>query len=377
MGTYGVLNATDGHFHLDTYGDIIPWFQSHPAATVPEANAPSALQILRADQTMANANATPDWPSDAKLAAQLWAKGGGAPVNGVLSVSPPFMAAVVGVLGPVQVQSYGETINSSNLLARVDYWTHQATAPQAGGRKEFVTELAKAVMNELEAAPRRQLAPLAKALGASFARSEAMAWSSDPTVEAALAQNGWDHSFPKASAAGYFFFDSEFEFKAKNGRGVQRDFTHTVTLNPDGSGDAATTMALHNTEPVSALNRGDISYIVDYGPAGSTLAKGSDQPYYPYEPDLEGHSVDNWLLDADQQGAATTRVVFHDPTLLGYRSPRHWIYYLDWMYLPAHSGDVLHLKVVLPKGWRWDGPSPPATVNLTQDYVGSWSILAP
>ena len=377
MGTYGVLTATQGHIHLESYGDIIPWFQSHPSAQVPQASAPTALQILQTGQTMANANALPDWPTDAQVASRLWVMGGEAPVNGVLSVTPAFMAAVVGVLGPVQVPSYGETINSSNLLDRVDYWTHQADTPQIGGRKAFVTELAKVVMNELETAPRNQLEPLARAIGASFARSEAMAWTSNSTVEAALVNNGWEHSFPKASAAGDFFYDSEFEFAAKNGRGLHRTFTHTVTLSPDGSGDAATTMVLDNTEPISALNHGDISYVVDYGPGGATLAKGSDQPYYTLEPTLAGHPVDDWLLDADQMASATTKVVFHDPTLLGYRSPGHWIYYLDWPYLPGHPGDVLNLIVVLPKGWKWDGPGPPKTIKLTKDVVGSWNILAP
>jgi hypothetical protein len=233
------------------------------------------------------------------------------------------------------------------------------------------------VMTELETAPRSRLPQLAKGIGASFARSEAMAWSSNPTIEAALAQNGWDNSFPKASAAGDFFFDSEFEFAAKNGQGIHRDFSHTVTLNADGSGDAATTMVLDNTEPVSAMNHGDISYIVDYGPSGSTLAKGSDQPYYTEEPALGGHSLDDWLIDADQGATATTKVIFHDPTLLGYVSARHWVYYLNWRYLPGHPGDTLHLKVVLPKGWKWDGPGPPETVNLTRNFVGSWNITAP
>jgi hypothetical protein len=54
-----------------------------------------------------------------------------------------------------------------------------------------------------------------------------------------------------------------------------------------------------------------------------------------------------------------------------------WHYRLDWLRLPAHIGDVLHLQFHLPAGWRWKGPAPPATVSLDKDLHGAWMMTVP
>lgn len=380
IGTYGVLTATAGHIQLGSYGDMNTWYLTHPKAQVPIAQAPTASQILLATQTIANSNESPDWPTDAQLAVQLWAKGGEPSVDGVLSFTPEFMARLLGVLGPVAVPSYGETVTSANLIQRVDYWTHLANVPQVGGRKQFVSDLAKAVMDKLSSASSGELQPLARAAAKGFATGEAMAWSSDPAVDVTLAHDAWDHAFPPAQATGDFFFDSEFEFAAKNGDGLIRTFTHTVTLRADGSGDSATTMLMHNTRPTDpggAYNEPTFNYIVDYGPGGATLAKGSDVPYYASEPNLGGHALDDWFGEIDPLGTETTHVVFHVPHLLTHVSGHLWEYSLDWLRLPSHAGDTLQLQVILPPGWHWEGAPPPSTIPLDRDVHESWQLLTP
>ncbi|MCA1844270.1 MAG: hypothetical protein LC792_14000, partial [Actinobacteria bacterium] len=51
-----------------------------------------------------------------------------------------------------------------------------------------------------------------------------------------------------------------------------------------------------------------------------------------------------------------------------------WEYRLLWPHLPGHTGDVVHLNVHLPPGWRWDGRPPPATAGLDRDIGGAWTL---
>jgi hypothetical protein len=251
---------------------------------------------------------------------------------------------------------------------------------QPGGRKEFVSTLAEAVVRELLAAPASGWQPLATAAAHGFNAAEAMAWSTDVDVATALGHHGWDHAFPAATATGDFSFDSEFEFVAKNGRGLRRTFDHHVTIRADGSGQSATTLTIRNSEPprlFGQANLGDASYTVVYAPGGARLDPSSDSPYYAYEATVNGHPAEGWLMIVDPLATQRLNVVWDVPGLLRPLGRNRWVYDLDWRALPAHGGDVLQLRFTLPPGWRWQGAMPPATVRLTRDFSGSWTLVAP
>jgi hypothetical protein len=42
----------------------------------------------------------------------------------------------------------------------------------------------------------------------------------------------------------------------------------------------------------------------------------------------------------------------------------------------GHSGDQATLVVDLPSGWTWRGEAPPATVDLDNDFAGTWLLSA-
>src|SRR6185437_9765107 len=118
----------------------------------------------------------------------------------------------------------------------------------------FLSELSRIVLQEALDAPAAKWHALAAAASTGFHQSEAMVWSTDPTIQQPVAAHNWDHAFPAAQSTGDYFYDSEFEFVAKNGRALHRVFQHSVTLHPDGSGVAATTVTMTNTESPSVYS---------------------------------------------------------------------------------------------------------------------------
>ncbi|HET7489514.1 MAG TPA: DUF4012 domain-containing protein [Acidimicrobiales bacterium] len=376
LGSYGVLAAADGRLVLERYDSIESWYGTHPRAVVPPERAALPLRVPSPPmrQTIANANASAEWPAATRLAMDLWRQGGEAPVDGALAVTPEFLARLLSVLGPLQVPAFGDIVTAENLLERLDYHTHlEGSRLNDPNRKQFLTALAPAVLHRLLDARSAQWADIASALAAGFSRREAMAWTTDAGVNQALAEHRWDGALPVIG--GDFFFDAEFAYKAKNGRGLHRTFDHHVVLRPDGSGVVTTTVTIENTRPFSAgglQNLDSASYLTIYGPAGAALDPASDPPAADEEP-VARHPAAAWLRSAAPLGSTTLTVTWQAPRLAAREADGSLTYSLWWMHLPAHAGDVLRLRVDLPRGWRWRGAGPPAGARLDDDVVGSWS----
>ncbi len=379
IGTYGLLVTRDGHLTLDRYDSTDTWYLAHPQAKVPPEQAPLPLQLNSPPQaqTIANVNATADFPSAARLASGLWQLGGEQKVDGVISMTPDVMARVLRVLGPVVVPAYGETVDANNVIGRVDFHTHVDTTALAhpATRKAFLIELVHVVLQRMLDAPASRWEPLASAMARGFVAREAMAWSDRPTIAHALAARAWGGALPRTS--GDFFYEGDFEYVAKNGRGLKRTFDHDVVVHADGSGVVTTKVTIANTLPPnnrSLLNIDSLSFVTVYGPAGAALDAASDPPDAD-SPAIAGHPASSWFASADPLSSTSFRLRWDVPRLLTPAPNGARTYQLHFMRLPAHFGDVIHLHVSLPPGWKWKNSAPPRTVLLNQDLIGSWQLV--
>jgi hypothetical protein len=377
LGTYGVLtsSAADG-LKIERYDGIESWIHApeHAGAKVSSAEAPIVFSMTNPPsyQNLSNVNATADWPTGARLAADLWAKGGEPPVDGVLSFTPDFLARMLRVIGPVEVPGFGETVTADNLIERADFYTHQEPPDPgvAGGRKRFVSEVVRIVLGRLLDAPASSWRELARAAAQGFDAREAMAWSKEPAVQPVLTGLAWDGAFHGAD--GDLAASSEFEFAAKNGRGLRRTFDHHVVLHADGSARVTTAVTVANTKPFDpGYNIDSLSYVVAYGPRGGVLADGTDE-VDATEPLLDGHPSASWLMAAPPLGQDRRTAVWDVPSLATRQKDGTFVYRLTWRAIPAHAGDVVNLRVELPAGWRWEH-APPTTLQASSDFVRSFS----
>ncbi len=374
IGTYGVLTAVDGKLALERYDSIESWIRPRPDAVATPAELGSPLRFdTRLPQSLANVNTGPDWPQGAQLAARLWQRGGEDPVDGVVSFTPAFLARILGEIGPVTIESYGETVTAANVIERLDFHTHIAPAASDLARKEFVAVLAQAVMSKMFEAPAAQWSGLADVFGEAFGNREAMAWVTDAEVGRVLAGRGWDGSIPVTT--GDFVYPAEFQYRAKNGRGLRRTYAHRVVIRRDGSARVTTSVTIANpadADPV--VNPVDpLTYVTMFGPAGAVLDPASDRLGVP-EPSVAGHPGYGWFRSVAPRSEVKVTVVWEVPTIVSPSPDGDWTYSLLWMRLPDHTGDVLDLSVELPPGWSWEGAPPPARFALDTDVQGSWDL---
>jgi hypothetical protein len=383
IGTYGLLELRDGRLRLSRYRSIESWYFRHRRAVVSPSRAAHALRLPRepVPQTLANANAAGDWPTSARLAARLWRRGGEKPVDGVISFTPELVARALTVLGPQRIHGYPGAVTSRNVIALLDHNTHTgararridrapfASLAAASARKRFVGLLAARLLRVVQAHPARALG-LAREIGRGLAAREGMAWSPDRRLARVLRERGWDGRIPPAR--GDFFYDGEFQYAVKNGRGLRRRFHHVVALRADGSARVTTTIRVANTQ---SDGMDSFAYMTIYGPAQGVLQPESD-PADATERQLGGHPAYGWLRNAPKWGATRLRVVWEVPRMLERRGDARLVYRLLWMRIPAHRRDVLSLRVIPPRGWRWAGSPPPPRVRLTKDVRGAWSLVS-
>ena len=381
IGTYGVM-ATDGQrLRLERYEPMDTWLRDHPDAVVPPEEAGSPFRFYAAspepvNQSLANVNNVPHWPQAAQLATELWEQGGEEPVDGVFTVTPAFLAEVLGVLGPVEVPGYGETVTADNVIERFDFHTELVEQGQESNveRKAFVAALAEVVVGRLLEAPASQWRPLAQAVATSLDAREAMAWVEDAEVGQTLARQGWDGALP--DVVGDFFYGAEFEYVAKNGRDLRRTYDHDVQLDADGTARITTTVTIRNTGDPGRFNRSSLSYLSIYGPQGAVVDENTGDPHIP-EPEIAGHPAAGWFRQAPPGAETSATVTWEAPAIARRLDDGTWSYSLTWMRVPDHSGDVLNLAVQPPEGWEWEGPAPPERVELTEDLVGAWTLRSP
>jgi len=279
------------------------------------------------------------------------------------------------VVGPVFVAPYDETVTAENINERLDFHTHKA-APLDPNRKEFVAVVAEIVLRKLLDAPASQWEPMGRAMGQAFDAREALAWSTDPQVASVLAERKWDGAFP--AHAGDFFFNSEFEYAAKNGRGIRRVYDHHVAVSPDGGARVTTRLTITNTDPPGPLsNASTLAYLTIYGPEGAVLNQAASDPFGFKEPGMAGHPATGWFRAAAPAGGKDTLTVVWDvPGFVKQLGDGTWEYSLRWRNLPDHTGDVVNLSFDLPASWKWRGGGPPATFSLDREMIGSWRLAS-
>jgi outer membrane murein-binding lipoprotein Lpp len=373
MGSYGVLAADAGKVRLTRYDDSVAWVRDHPTAVIPadQVGSPFRFYDPPLEETFANTNTTPDWPHAAEVALKLWAAAGEAPTDGVVSFTPQFLARILAVTGPVVVPGYNETVTAGNVVGRLDYYTHVLPPTTPGlDRKEFLSPLGQAVMAKLLQAPASQWRSLGAAVSKAFAARQLLVWSHDQTVQSTLVQRGWDGVLPATD--GDFFYDGEFEYAAKNGRGLKRTFDEQVSLHADGSARVTTTLTINNTEAPSPVNNDVLTYYTLYGPAGAVLDPVASDPPFSLEPALGGHPAAGWFRTVAPNSTGTIKVVWDVPGLGQRRSDGSWQYALNFQHIVDNTGDVLDLKVDLPAGAHWDGKAPLTHANLDKDITGTW-----
>jgi hypothetical protein len=212
----------------------------------------------------ADVNATPHFPTAARLAREMYRRRTGITVDGVVATDPVALSYVLGATGPVRVAD-GSTLTAGTAVRRllVDAYAQMSSAEQ---KNRYFASVARAVFEAIGrgvASPSRAIAALARAAG----ERRLLVWSAHPEEEAALSGTVLEGALPLHDKSanptiGVFLND---------GSGAKLDYylTHKVQLQPATCrADGRRLISMRITLGSTAPSKGLPPYVLGLGLAG-------------------------------------------------------------------------------------------------------------
>lgn len=169
-GNWGEIVADDGELDLLVLGRLDELIERQPPIQDRRVEVTPAFEALYGggdlDVRWQNATLAPDFPTAAALTRQLWAQSGGAPIDGVLTVDPTTLAAVLDVVGPVELADGRRltTENAERFLWHEQYVEFPDEPGEAEARVDLLGGVAELAWDELTSGE----LPGPRALAASF-----------------------------------------------------------------------------------------------------------------------------------------------------------------------------------------------------------------
>ncbi|MFJ3489412.1 DUF4012 domain-containing protein [Leifsonia aquatica] len=286
IGSVALIQADRGAISLTAQQagtSIGPW--DEPVASIPEG--PTGLYGPLVGRFIQDVNFTPDFPLAASTASRMWTLKNGGTVDGVITMDPVVLAAVLRATGPVALPS-GDTLTSANavhLLLSEVYQRYVDPRQQDA----FFASAAAAVFQRV-AAGGIDGSALVSSLAAAGSSHRLLIWSAHPEEQAVLASTslagGLPTSTPSTAGVGVYFNDATgskmdyyLDTSIAAGAAVCRaDGKPTtqvaVTLANRAPADAATSLPAYVTGGgMSGVAPGLIqTRVAVYGPSGGLLA---------------------------------------------------------------------------------------------------------
>jgi hypothetical protein len=393
----GLVTLVDGEIVEFSFQDS--YFVDDFSKPHEEPPAPLYDYMLSELWVFRDANWSPDFPTSARKAAELYTYGQGTELDGVIAFDQQGTALLIEALGPIMVEGWEEPITGEN-FARL---LRQAWNPAGGEvtyewvhtRKDFLNELAQAVLKQVKQQPETvDWLKLGWALRQILQERHLLIYLEEPAAASLLGAQGWDGSLRPTEGDYLMVVDANLGFNKVNPR-VERTLDYEIALHADGDATAALTVNYRHTGPgndhlcrqhdvyaegeqmtYESLIKGCYwNYLRIYVPEGSHLHTASRHPT-PAEYLLRGIAAagEAEVLSNELGRAVFAQffVVEHGQTLtthLEYDLPRvarliegQWRYTLLIQKQPGTDSTPLALEVILPPGTQLLAATPPPRV---------------
>lgn len=266
---------------------------------------PPVLRYMGIDQwVFRDANWSPDFPTSAQKALELYRGQHDLQVDGVLAVDQHALQEVVAALAPLEVPGWPEPLNGENVIALIRAAWSPAESEDGAGfdiewwrqRKNFIGDLVGAMRAKVETSPGDvNWVALARAVLQILDERHLQVWLADAANPAAdlLAERGWDGAVRQTSSDYLLVVDTNMGFNKANAS-VRPSLDYRVLISADGTAQATLTARHVNPEGGEVLcdpqphyvnvvyedliERCYWDYVRVYAPAGSQLFATTAHP---------------------------------------------------------------------------------------------------
>lgn len=295
IGSYALLDIYNGEIE-DVY---IPAGGSYDlqGSNQEFLAAPEPLQLINARWEFQDANWFPDFPSSAKKLIEFHDNSGGPSVDGVISLNASYMADLIGLLGPVEMDEYGRTINSENFIfetQKIVETEADKTAP-----KQFIADLAPVLLERIKSQNTDTFLKILSHLGTGLANKDIQLYFTDHELEEQVQELGWAGEV-KREAGDYLMLVTTNLGGGKTDSIITEEVDIQVDFATDGTITNTVTITRTHNGLVNELFTGvnNVDYARLYVPRGSELIAASGfeipepylferpQPFFSEDEDL-------------------------------------------------------------------------------------------
>jgi hypothetical protein len=144
-----------------------------------------------------DANWSPDFPTSATKAAELYMLGRQVPVDTVVAITQYTIRDLVAVTGEIPLAD-GTVIQADNVVSLFqDLWTEYSSERGYEARKDFIPELAPLLLdNFLNIGNVRDALDRWRVARVMAERGDLLVYSTNPSIQAMAERSGWDGSIP-------------------------------------------------------------------------------------------------------------------------------------------------------------------------------------
>lgn len=362
IGSYSLLEVDHGAVTLGEAKDVFlidsPYPEPGQSNFIP---APGPVQqAIPHGWVFGDSNHSPDFASAAQAGEQLFKNETGHTVDGVISIDPWAVAALLGVTGPLAVPQYATTVHAQTFPEDV-FQQLETSSNNSATRKDFFPAVATLVLQKVNALPSSQWSQLLTALNEAVTQRHLQVYLNDATAEAMMRNIGWSGaSIGPQSGVDETLMEVESNF---GGTKANHFLTRRLTLDLTVDGgrlDQVLRVDWKNDTPPGYLgNTQDYTaYSRVYLPPEASGAHAADlnpDTLASDEHPAGARLVDGWLTVHTGQGASWTATWSTPAARLG---PSYTIY---WRKQAGTLADAVH--VVL----HADGRTFTADTDLGQD----------
>jgi hypothetical protein len=224
---------------------------------------------IRPTQTWQSVNATADFAFSGRAMSDMYRQAAGQPVDGVIALDVPALAALLRTVGPVTIDGVVEPITADNVgrLLLNDFYQGLGVTSDQTVRRERQGEVVKAVMDRLTSGTRDAVA-VGRALGDAAQGGHLRLWSAEPGEEEVFERTGLGGGPATKEADRTFHLAVQNRTASKIDYFVRPSVRQDVQVTTQGTAVVRTTVVIENRAPLTATP----SY--QFGPAGITEKPG-------------------------------------------------------------------------------------------------------
>lgn len=272
IGTYGIVKLDAGELTKFETNNIYNLDEPAKDWVTELAPGPIAQHTSTQHAFMRNANWSPDFPTSARAVRQKYyeERGPEKNINGVIAVTPTFLASLLDVTGPITIA--GTEFTSKNFFAELEdevQFGFRKNGKNLASRKDIIGILGKELMARLFTLPKNRLGNLWTTFTKNVSEKHILIYVDDPQTQQLIRTQRWAGEMPSSNGDVVMVVDANLA-ALKTDDVMERALDYHVAQEGD---DLVGTLNVtyRNTGQFTRLHTRYRTSTRIYLPAGSTL----------------------------------------------------------------------------------------------------------